>query len=209
MDRMNVTLNIQANSIGQRRVNVRSSLVVANLVATVKDKFNLDGNFEVRLDNSRIPLADDAALDAAGVQDGSTLAVTRVMEATGTIDAIERGLRERLSKNFKRVYLAEERTLAEFDLYWQPAVIGRRDYRNPSKNRLLAADLEELEGTQTVSRHHAAISESGGSFFLESVNPYNPTFLGDMRLRMGVLYPLPAGSRIRVGQIVLTFHIIG
>ena len=36
MDRMTVTLNIRANNIGAKRVNLRSSMVVANLIATVR-----------------------------------------------------------------------------------------------------------------------------------------------------------------------------
>ncbi len=209
MDRMNVTLNIAANNIGPRRVNLRSSLMVANLIATIKDKFNLDGDFELRLDNSRHALPDDAELDQAGVTEGSLLVCAPVAGSTGTLEMIYRGVRDPLSRNFRRVYLQEERGLAEFDLAWQPAVIGRRDWSNPSKNRLLAVDLEDVDGAQTVSRHHAAITEKGGSFFIESINPHNPTFLGDARLRPGRLYPLPIGARLRVGRVVLTFFVIG
>jgi pSer/pThr/pTyr-binding forkhead associated (FHA) protein len=69
-------------------------------------------------------------------------------------------------------------------------------------------DLADAEETPSVSRHHAAITEAGGSFFLESLNQDNPTYLGDTRLRYGVKYPLPVGSRIGVGRLALTFQII-
>ena len=78
------------------------------------------------------------------------------------MDAIRRGLRARLSKNFKRVYLQEDRALAEYDLAWQPAVIGRKDHRDPSKNKLLAVDLGDMEEAPSISRHHACITEAGG-----------------------------------------------
>jgi hypothetical protein len=206
MDRMNVTLNIRANNIGAKRVNLRSSLVVANLIATIKDKFNLDGNYVLRLENERYELPEDLPLDQTPTREGSVLVVEPLLEETGTLDAIQRGVRVRLSKGFRRVYLQETRFLSEFDLVWQPAVIGRRDRRNPSKNRLLAVDLDELEEDSTVSRHHACITEQGGSFFIESVNPHNPTFLNDARLRMGVKYPLPPGARIQVGRMNLMFY---
>jgi len=209
MDRMNLTIDIRASSIGAKRVNLRSSLIVENLVSTIKDKFNLDGEYELRLDNARQPLPHAAALNQAGVTEGAVLVCTRVVESTGTLDAIRRGQRTRLSKNFKRVYLRDAHALAEYDLAWQPAIIGRKDHRDPSKNKLLVADLGDLEEASSVSRHHAAITEEGGSFYLESLNESNPTYLGDTRLRFGVKYPLPVGSRIGVGRVTLTFDTIG
>jgi hypothetical protein len=208
MDRMNVTIDIRSGSIGARRVNLRSSLLVGNLIATIQDKFNLDGVFELHLDNNRKPLPEAAELDQAGVTDGAVLVCSRVMIATGTQEAIARGTRARLSKNFKRVYLQEERELIEFDLVWQPAILGRRNQRDPSQNKLLTVDLGDAEEAPSVSRHHAAITEAGGSFFIESLNEHNPTYLGDQRLRYGVKYPLPVGSRIGIGRLALTFYII-
>jgi hypothetical protein len=208
MDRMTLTIDIRASSIGPKRVNLRSSLVVDNLVATIKDKFNLDGEYELRLDNARQALPQSMELDRAGVTDGAVLLCTRIVESTGTLDDIRRGMRARLSKNFKRVYLLEGHALAEYDLAWQPAVIGRKDNRDPSKNKLLAVDLGDLEEATTVSRHHACITEEGGSFYLESLNEQNPTYLGDTRLRFGVKYPLPVGSRVGVGRVALTFYTI-
>ena len=208
MERMTVTLDIQANNIGQKPVNLRSSLVVANLIATIKDKVNLDGNYVLRLEHDRYELPEDVPLDQTAAREGSVLVFESVVEDTGTLDAIQRGVRNRISKGFKRVYLQETRFLSEFDLVWQPAIIGRRDTRNPSKNRLLAVDLDELEEDATVSRHHACITEQNGSFFLESINARNPTFLNDQRLRMGVRYPLPPGARIQVGRMNLIFYTI-
>jgi hypothetical protein len=208
MDRMNLKLDIQAGSIGLKKVNLRSSLLVDNLIGTIKDKFNLDGEFELRLSNARQPLPPNLELDRAGVTDGAVLVVTRIMESTGTIDAIRRGMRARLSKNFKRVYLSEEHAMAEYDLAWQPAVIGRKDNHDPSKNKLLAVDLGDMEEATSISRHHACITEEGGSFFLESINEHNPTYLGDNRLRFGVKNPLPVGSRIGIGRVSLTFYTI-
>jgi hypothetical protein len=208
MDRINLTIDIQDNKIGRKQVNLRSSLIVANLITTIKDKFSLDGEFQIRLANSFKPLAIQSELVETGVLDGSVLIFERVAQSSGVSDVIERGRRENLSKRFKRVYLQDERTLGEYDLAWQPSVIGRRNRRDPAKNRLLAVDLDEVEDSQTVSRHHACITEKDGSFFIEGMNPNNPTFLNGRQLTPGKSYALTAGSRIQVGRLIFNFHII-
>jgi hypothetical protein len=208
MDRLTLTLDIQAQNIGARRVNVRSSLLVGNLIATIKDKFNLDGNYELRRADAREPLSEQNALNEAGVAEGSTLVCARLRERTGTAEAIQRGQRVAFSKPFKRVYFSEQRSLNEYELAWQPALIGRRDHRNPTNNRLLAVDLEELEELPSVSRHHACVLERNGSFFIEAVQDRNPVYLDGERLRPGVQYDLPAGALLQVGRIWLTFYLI-
>lgn len=207
-DRMNLTIDIRPQSIGPKKVNIRSSLVVANLLAEIQDKFNLDGNLAVHLEGNGEPLGLGQPLSEAGVEDEATLICTRVQEETGTQEIIARGVREPLGEKFKRVYLEEKRSLLEFELGWQPAVIGRKDYRDPAKNRLLAADLEPVEDLPTVSRHHACITVQEGKFFLEQIQARNPTYLDGKRLVEGRKYPLSAGSEIQVGRVTLTFHVI-
>jgi hypothetical protein len=208
MDRMTLTIDIQVNKIGQKRVNLRSNLVVANLIATIKDKFSLDGDFEIHLENLDTPLPPDVQLNDTGVVDGSILVCKPLARVSETIEAIRLGIRQKLSKTFRRVYLQDERNHGEYNLIWQPSIIGRRDRRDPANNRLLAVDLDGLEESLTVSRHHACITEADGTFFIESINPNNPTFLSDRALTAGIKYPLPAGSIIRVGNLILNFHII-
>jgi hypothetical protein len=209
MDRRNLTLDVRANDIGAKRVNVRASLTVGSLITTIKDKFNLDGEFRLTLPSSTEALAPETPLDQAGVKDDGTLVCTRVTEATGTLDAIRTGERHGFSKAFKRVWLAEASTLAEYDLAWQPAVIGRKDHRNPMNNRLLAVDLEHVEDLPTVSRHHACITEKRGQFYLEDIQGRNPVYLDGTRLRQGTLHALTAGQSIQVGRVRLTFNLMG
>ena len=49
MERLSLTLDIRPNEIGSKRINVRSSLLVANLLAEIQDKFNLDGTLQLML----------------------------------------------------------------------------------------------------------------------------------------------------------------
>jgi hypothetical protein len=206
--RLTLSLDIRPNGVGVKKVNVRSSLVVGNLISQIKDKYNLDGNLQLQLGDGGDILNSESALESSGASDGGLIVCTRVMESTGTLDAIQRGVRERFADRFQRVYLSEDRTMTEFDLAWQPAIVGRRDYNNPSNNRLLAVDLEEIEELPTVSRHHACVTLEKGTFFLETIQARNPTYLDGTRLEQGLKYPLAAGSSIQVGRVSLTFHII-
>lgn len=207
-DRLNLQLDIQVNDIGTKEVNIRGSLMVANLIGEIQDRFSLDGTLQLQTGDNGQPLNLNSPINEAGIEEGDVLVCQRVQEDTGTQGAIQRGVREPFEEEFKRVYLEEERTLTEFDLNWQPAILGRRDHRDPSNNRLLAVDLEGLEELPTVSRHHACITLDDGKFFLEQLAARNPTFLNENKLRPGRKYPLEAGAEIQVGRIALTFYIV-
>lgn len=208
MDRLNLTVDIKPNKIGPKRINVRDSLMVGNLIAEIQDKFNLGGTLQLRPKGSSDVLAWEVPLDQAGVEEDTVLFCEQVIEETGTLDRIELGVRDPIEGDFKRVYLVEKQTLLEFDLDWQPAIIGRRDHRNPSKNRLLAVDLEGVEDLPTVSRHHACITTSGGKFFIEQIQERNPTYVDGQKLDPNVKSALPAGAVIQVGRISLTFNVL-
>ena len=209
MERLSLTLDIRPNEIGSKRINVRSSLLVANLLAEIQDKFNLDGTLQLMLGQGDGPLSLRSPLEHAGVIEGSTLICERMVEESGTLDVIQRGVREPFQEHFKRVYLTEDHSLTEYDLAWQPAIVGRKDHRNPSNNRLLAVDLEDIEDLPTVSRHHACITLTEGTFFFETIQPRNPTYLDGAQLKPGIRYPIAPGSVVQVGRVSLTFQIVG
>lgn len=208
MERLTLTVNVRPNRIGKQQVNIRSNMTVANFIAAIQDKFNLDGTLELYLKKADGPLKLSEPVEGVGVADGGVLVCERAVEDTGTQDAIQRGLREPFDDQFKKIYLVESHTLTEYDLTWQPAIVGRKDHRNPSNNRLLAVDLEGTEDLPTVSRHHACITMHEGTFFIEQIQERNPTFLDETRLDVGMKYPLAAGSTIRLGKLTLTFNVI-
>jgi hypothetical protein len=208
MDRLNFTVDIKPNKIGLKEINVRSSLQVGNLIAEIQDKFSLDDTLQLHPKGTREPLAWDSPLDQSGIEDGAILICEKVVEDTDTLDKIELGVRDSIEGDFKRVYLVEKQTLTEYDLYWQPAIIGRRDHRNPSNNRLLSVDLEEIEDLPTVSRHHACITSRGGKFYIEQIQKRNPVILDGKMLAPNTKSALPAGAVIQVGRVSLTFNIL-
>jgi len=208
MERLTLTVDIRPNKVGKQQVNIRSNMTVANFIAAIQDKYNLDGHLELNVKGSKGPLMRSEPLEQIGVAEGAVLICKRVVEDTGTQDAIQRGIRVPFDDQFKRIYLVESQTLTEYDLTWQPAIVGRKDHRNPSNNRLLAVDLEGTEDLPTVSRQHACISMNEGTFFLEQIQDHNPTFLGETSLDAGVKYPMTAGSTIRLGRVIMTFYVI-
>jgi len=209
MNRLNLTLDIKPNSIGQRAVNVRSSLTVANLIATIQDKFNIDGELMLLRPNSSQALSTEAGLDQLGIGDNSTLTCMKISRPSGTLDAIQRAERKPFSRKFTRVFVREQNTLFEFDLRWQPALIGRLDARDPKRNRLLAVDLEPFQDSPTVSRHHACITEANGLFYIEDIQGRNPVYLDGKKIRYGERVPLSAGATLKIGQMTLIFNTIG
>lgn len=208
MDRFNLTVDIKPNKIGPKEINVRNNLMVGNLIAEIQDKFNLGGTLQLRPKGSSDVLGWEAPLDQAGVEDEMVLFCEQVIEETGTLDRIELGVRDPIEGDFKRVFVVEKQKLLEFDVNWQPAIIGRRDHRNPSKNRLLAIDLEGVEDLPTVSRHHACITSSGGKFFIEQIQERNPTYVDGRELDPNTKSALPAGSVIQIGRVSLTFNVL-
>ncbi len=61
---------------------------------------------------------------------------------------------------------------------------------------------------KAASTTSASLSQDGGSIFVESMQPRNPTFLDGAKLKTGIRYPLNAGSSLQVGRVALTFNII-
>lgn len=205
-ERFNLTLKIEPKKVGKKEVNLRGSLLVSSLIAEIQDRFSLDGTLALQREGADEPLEQSSRLNEIGVGDGDVLVCRQVQSETGTKAAIARGVREPLPEGYKRVYLEEERTRTEYELDWQPAIIGRWDHRDPSKNRLLAADLEGLEELPTVSRHHACITVEDDKFFLEQLAARNPTYLDGSKLEAGRKYPLEPGDNIQLGRISLTFN---
>jgi hypothetical protein len=205
-ERLNLTLEIEPKKVGKKEVNLRASLLVSNLIAEIQDRFSLDGTLALERQGGEEQLDASSRLDEVGVSDGEVLVCRQVQSETGTQAAIARGVREPLPEGYKRVYLEEERTRTEYELAWQPAIIGRWDHRDPSMNRLLAADLEGLEELPTVSRHHACITVEDNKFFIEQLAARNPTYLDGTKLNAGRKYPLEPGDNIQVGRISLTFN---
>jgi hypothetical protein len=156
------------------------------------------------------PLDPGRTLAQYGLKNGDELIIRKSPPALKSriLTAIETGDRAPMSGSYG-AYLEEERHGLIFEIQWQPAIIGRIYQMNPSQNKLLAIDLSGVEGSEFVSRHHACVSEKGGQFFIESLNPRNPTYINDQVLDYQQEHILQPGDRVRFGKIVLTFNLRG
>ena len=207
MNRLEFTIAIKSINKPPRKVNVRADLPVGKLIAAIQDHFSLDGEYELRLANSRQPLGMGKALAEAGVSSGATLECVALQQRSNTPTLIQSGERRKFSQAFGRVYFRDQNSLTEYEMKWWPAIVGRLDIADPSRNRLLAVDLHAGDQTQGVSRHHACVTEADGSFFIEALADNNPVFVEGKKLRPGIRYPLPTGTSIQLGRALLNFNV--
>ena len=70
--------------------------------------------------------------------------------------------------------LREESTGKEFDIQWQPAVIGRPS-TDVDHNIILAVNVQLLPDGKTISRRHAQITFAEGRYFIEPLAEQNPS----------------------------------
>lgn len=84
-------------------------------------------------------------------------------------------------------------------------LLGRAD---PISNVFPDVDLTPHGAEQAgVSRRHARLKLSGGQWLIEDLNSVNFTFVNNQKLTPGVPQPLSDGAQIRLGRLVLTFHV--
>ncbi len=207
-DRLNLIVDVRSNEVGPRNANVRANLPVRMLIDNIKDKFNLDGSYALLLREGGSALAEEQTLAAAGVSQGARLLCVYVEANTGTAALLRAAQRLPFTRKYRRVYFQDQRALTEYELGWQPAILGRRDQRNPAANRLLGVDLDSAEALPTVSRQHAALTESTGTFYIETIHARNPVYVNEKRVPPGYRQALANGSLVRLGQVRLVFRVI-
>jgi len=207
-----ITITIQPEGGEPRRLNVRRNLPVHALLDEVRSKLELGPALvSLRLRGAKQPLDPERTLAQHGLRDGADLTLVRETgpRSSPGRELIERGQKVPIGGGHV-AYLEEERTGEIFALEWQPGIIGRAVELDPSMNRLLAVDLSGLQGSEYVSRQHACITESGGQYAVEALNPRNPTYLNEEDIGTGKSHVLQPGDRMRLGKTVrLIFNLRG
>lgn len=209
MERILLTLHI--DGVGEKRVNVRKNLPIQGLIDEIQGRFEqfTDGRYGLRLKGEQDPLDPERTLAQLSIKDDTDLEFfpRRKKRKPKALRMIQQASRQPLSIGEDEVVLQEERRGHLFEIRWQPAIIGRPYQMDPSKNHLLAVDLAGIPGSEYVSRHHAALTEEAGQITIEPLNKRNPTYVNDERISYGQQHVLQPGDRIRVGRIVLIFHL--
>jgi len=99
--------------------------------------------------------------------------------------------------------LREESTGKEFDIQWQPAVIGRPS-TDVDHNIILAVNVQLLPDGKTISRKHAQITFAEGRYFIEPLAEQNPVFLNGKELTVHNKREIRNGDKLSFGNNKLT-----
>jgi len=99
--------------------------------------------------------------------------------------------------------LREETTGKEFDIQWQPAVIGRPS-TDMDHNIMLAINVQLLPNGKTISRRHAQITFSDGRYFVEPLAEQNPVFINGREVTVFSKRELRNGDKLSLGTHRLT-----
>jgi pSer/pThr/pTyr-binding forkhead associated (FHA) protein/uncharacterized ubiquitin-like protein YukD len=122
------------------------------------------------------------------------------------LDYVRQTLRQMLDPSQYAV-LVEDTTGKEFDIQWQPALIGRPN-NEVDHNIMLAANLLLLPNGMTVSRSHAQITVSEGRYYIEPLAENNPVFVNNKEIPFGGRVEIRNGDRIAFGRnrLSMTFR---
>lgn len=100
--------------------------------------------------------------------------------------------------------LQEETTGKEFDIQWQPAVIGRPS-NEMDHNITLAVNAQLLPNGGTISRSHAQITFTENRYYIEPLAEYNPVLLNGREIPVNNRRELKNGDKLMLGNHHLAF----
>lgn len=99
-------------------------------------------------------------------------------------------------------FIADE-SLKVFQVYKEITTIGRQD---PVTGITPDIDLTDEDVKRSVSRRHAKLIYSNGTFYLaEEVGTLNGTFINGKRIPTGILTPIKSGAQVGFGMLRLKF----
>jgi hypothetical protein len=209
MDRVVLTISSELFDDNPRQeASVRTNVTVRGLIDEIRREFNLvTGNYTLTVKGGPKPLEGSKTIEQVGLQTGAELVFERERRRLSQQIVLRGGQVFQTITSATRAMLREESTGTEFELEWQPALIGRADASHPDETSKLAVDLGEFAEARSVSRQHARITEQGGRYFLESLAERNPTFLNDREMLPGEKRVLQDGDHIRLGKFTLVFSV--
>lgn len=211
MPRIRLTISSDMFDISPQEATIRENLPVRTLLAETRKEFNLpeDASYSLRDERTGKMLEADKTLEQQNIQTGAQLVFNMERRAPPRQNAAVHGFEKHPIGGMVQPYLREQSTGHVFEIQWQPAIIGRPDPTNTQSVQFLAVDLGNFEGSKSVSRYHARISEEAGKFYVESLADHNPAYLNKSIVRVGERRLLEQGDLITVGKINLVFGVRG
>lgn len=208
--RIILTLSSELFDDPNQELSIQPGVAVGDLITSAVNEFRLpQGEYAIYERDTNRRLEPAQTIEQHGLQTGAVLLFRREEPAQNIARVISVRQQGRIPFSYgpQMAFIREAETKTIFRLQWQPAVIGRPDSNNPESKKLLTVNLEAIPNGQSVSRNHAAITETDGTFYIEALAARNATFLNEQELTVGEKYTLHNEDRIRVGKITLIFHI--
>lgn len=180
-----------------QRARLRRSLTVTALVEEILREFDdiaadAPEKYAIYLKGFDHPLKPDNTLVQLDIQPQDEL----------VFDYVRQTIRRMLEPH-QYATLREESTGKEFDIQWQPAVIGRPS-TDVDHNIVLAVNVQLLPNGKTISRRHAQITFSEGRYFIEPLAEQNPVFLNGKELPVFSRREIRNGDKLAFGNHRLT-----
>ena len=190
-DYIDVKINVFEHT-GQR-ARVRRSITVKTLIDEILKEFDdIDSDspekYSIQLKGVEKPLEVNHTLAQLDIQPQDEL----------NVGYLHQTIRKMLDPK-DHAMLREETSNITFDIQWTPAIIGRPS-TEVNHNIMLAVNMQILAVGMTISRRHAQIVFSEGSFFIEPEAANNPTYLNGKLLPVHSMNKLKSGDHLAFGQ---------
>lgn len=196
-----VEITIDVFDVTGQRANVRKTLTVAGFIDEILREFDdlerkTPEAYGLFLKGQDKPLDRDRTLSQLDIQTHDELEF-KYARSSGRGKIVGGG----------RAFFRDDKTQKEFDILWQPAIIGRQD-ADPAHNELLAVDLSAFPEGRRISRQHAQVTFVNDRYYLESLSPNNPTYLNDEKSPIIEKRRLESGDKIRLGKNIITITFV-
>lgn len=183
-----------------QRARLRKNLTVNDLIAEILREFDditadSPEKYAIYLKGFDRPLTSGNTLTELDIQPQDEL----------VFEYVRRTIRQMLDdRNYAT--LREDTTGKEFDIQWQPAVIGRPS-TDVDHNIILAVNVTLLPNGKTISRRHAQITFSEGRYFIEPLANENPVLLNGRELALNSRREIKHGDKLALGRhkLAMTF----
>ena len=195
-DYIDVKINVFEHT-GQR-ARVRRSITVKTLIDEILKEFDdVDADspekYSIQLKGVDKPLNANQTLAQLDIQPQDELSIAYLHQT----------IRKMLDPK-DHATLREETSNITFDIQWTPAIIGRPS-TEVNHNIMLAVNMQILAVGMTISRLHAQIVFSEGSYFIQPLAANNPTYLNGNLLTANSMNKLKSGDRLAFGQHKVSF----
>lgn len=181
-----------------QRAKLRRTLTISGLIDEVLKEF------------------DDVSADSVAKYAVYLKGIARALTNSATIAELDLQPQDELVFEYKRqqniremlqpqdfAILRDETTGKNFDIQWQPALIGRPT-AEADHNLKLAVNVESIPKGMTISRTHAQITFSDDHYYIEPLAENNPIFLNEKEMPFGSMWEIKSGDKLTLGRFMVT-----